>query len=330
MAGDGLVRPLNAPAAQPPAYGTQPGVNQAVIVATKVIIIGPNGELLVYNPSAGLNNLVASVTGTAKTDAGNSVLPGLTGYSKAGGNYFATQVGGGTVSNIIFSEATTEAGPWTAEASITASSAQLSVNGNSGIVLSTGGSAGSVTEALSSGLTGGIPATQLDRTALSVGNSVTATDLTNTWTIPAHDADNGAKYTIETLVTITTGNTAAETLTLGCDLNAGTLVPLATLGASFNGSALSTTYDIPVRLIVVPGAGASASDAQIALSGPLGDTSANRLATNSANMAGHNNTTAFTTTAGNTIALYAQWGGTGGTGQSASAQWSEFTRSGQN
>lgn len=330
MAGDGLVRPLNAPAGQPPAYGTQPGTTQPVIVATKVIIIGPNGELLVYNPTVALNNLVASVTGTAKTDAGNSVLPGLTGYSKAGGNYFATQVGGGTASNIIFSEASTEAGPWTTEGFIVCDSAGMTIDSSGAITLQPGGSAGAADQVLSSGLSGGIPATQLDRTALSVGNSVTATDLTTAWTIPAHDGDNGARYMLETFITATTGATAAETLTIGLDLNAGTLIPLATLGASFNGSALSTTYDIPVRLSVVPGAGATAADAQISLSAMVGDTSANRLATNSAVMTGHSNTTAWDTTTVKTVAVYAVWGGTGGTGQSASAQWSEFTRSGQN
>ena len=299
-------------------------------VVSQVLIAGTVPGVLAYNPAIAAGDLIASVSGTQTTDTpGNEVLAGVTGYSQAGGHFYAASLGAsGIIGTVQFWDAASEAGPWTQDGYIGASSAGLVIVSSNGIVLNTG--PGNTTVTLGSGLTGGLPVTQLDRTVLAAGNNTTATDITAAWSIPAHDGDNGAKYTIETHVTATTGQTTIETLTLGLDLNAGTLVPLATLGIAFNGGALSTTYEIPVRLHVVPGAGSSASNAQITLSAPLGDSSANRLSTNSANMAGRSDTTAFTTTSSNTIALYAVWGGAGGSQQTAGTRWSEFTRSGQN
>ena len=295
------------------------------------LVVG--GTSLKYNGTPALGNLIASESSAAGTDSfGNAYLSGEAGYSHVGGVWYAVQNGGtGLTAVTAYYTATSAAGPYTLRGFIQADSSGMRITSQSPLILAAGGGAGSVTEALSSGLSGGIPATLLDRTALSAGNDALAHDITATWTIPTPDGSNGAKYTIETFVTATIGPTTAETLTLGLDLDGGgALVPLATLGAAFNGGALSVTYGIPVRLILVPGAGSSAANAQIILSGPLGDTSANRLATNSANMAGFSNTTPFSTGFTHSIALYAQWGGAGGAGQSAGANWSEFTRSGQN
>jgi hypothetical protein len=206
----------------------------------------------------------------------------------------------------------------------------VSVNSNNGLILATGGASQSVTATLASTLSGGIPVTQLDRSSNSVLNTATAGDITATWTVPAGDGANGAKYTIETHVVATTGPTTIETLTLGADLNGGTLVPLATLGTAFNGGALSTTYEIPVRLHLIANATGGGTQPEIVLSASLGDSSANRLSTNSANMSGRSDGSTWNTASPNTIALYAKWGGAGGSGQSASTLWSEFTRSGQN
>ena len=302
-------------------------------VVSQILIAGTVPGVLAYNPTIAAGDLIASVSGTQTTDGapGNEVLAGVVGYTTSGGTVYATQLGGaGLAASVVFYTATTEAGPYTQRGFITGSASGVTVSSNLGLILATGGSAGSITADLSSGLSGGLPVTQLDRSVLAAGNNNTATDITAAWTIPAHDGDNGAKYTIETHVTATTGQTTIETLTLGLDLNAGTLVPLATLGTAFNGGALSTTYEIPVRLHVVPGAGSSASNAQVALSASLADSSVNRLSTNSANMGGRSDTTAFTTTSSNTIALYAVWGGAGGSQQTAGTRWSEFTRSGQN
>lgn len=301
-------------------------------VVNQVIIAGPNGQLLVYTPTVGLGNLIASVRATAGTDpSGNAFLPGIVGYSQAGGTFFATQVGGtGLAATTAFYTAPAAGGPWTLQGFVEGSATGITILSELGMTLQTSNGGAAPGAVLSSGLTGGFPVSQLDRTVLAAGNNSTATDITAAWAIPAGDGSNGAKYTIETHVTATTGQTTVETLTLGLDLNAGTLVPLATLGTAFNGGALNTTYEIPVRLHVVPGAGSSASNAQIALSGPLADSSANRLSTNSANMGGRSDGTAFNPANSNTVALYAVWGGAGGSAQTAGTRWSEFTRSGQN
>lgn len=294
------------------------------------VVVG--GTALYYSGTPAFGNLIASIAGTGGTDTfGNAYLAGVVGYTHVGGNYSAVQSGGsGTVALTGYYTASSAAGPWTLQGFIETVAGEIQVVSNSAIVLSPGGTSGTVGIFTSASLGGGIPVSQINRSAISVGNSAAATDITNVWTIPAHDADNGAKYVLETFVTATTGATTAESLTLGVDIDGGfAFVPLATLGAAFNGAALSTTYGIPVRLIIVPGAGASASDAQITLEASVGDTSANRLATNSANMSGFSNTTAYSTGFTHSVALYAQWGGAGGAGQSAGTNWSEFTRSGQ-
>jgi hypothetical protein len=327
MAGDGLRRPLNAPPAGIPGYGVQPGAPQ---IFQQIIVFG--GGVFVYSGPPAAGNLIASVTNKTIDPYGlNATLPGTTGYSNAAGVFYAVQNGGTGASPVTaYYTASSAAGPYTLQGFIRGDGSAMTISSSNGLILSTGGSSGAVIATLSSTLSGGVPVTSIDRTVLAAGNSTTAADITNAWTIPANDGANGAKYTIETHVTATTGQTTVETLTLGLDLNNGTLVPLATLGTAFNGGALAATYEIPVRLILVPGAGTSAADAQVTLSGPLGDSSANRLATNSANMAGRSNGTAFDTTADNTIALYAVWGGAGGSQQTAGTRWSEFTRSGQN
>ena len=74
--------PQNAAPAAPLVPGVQPGTSSQV-VASRVIIIGTGGELLVYSPTAGAGNLLLSVAGSAGTDSfGNSFPAGLTvGFS---------------------------------------------------------------------------------------------------------------------------------------------------------------------------------------------------------------------------------------------------------
>jgi hypothetical protein len=86
MAGDGLRRPLNAPpdSATPPP-GVTAGVNQAVVIANQVIVFGPNGRILVYNPAPGAGNLVGSFAGTAGADRyGNAYPAGVWSYGTLG------------------------------------------------------------------------------------------------------------------------------------------------------------------------------------------------------------------------------------------------------
>jgi len=174
------------------------------------------------------------------------------------------------------------------------------------------------------GVTGRLPVRQTDLSTNAAGNDASAHDITKTWTIPASGTVAGTIIELDAHVTVNTGQTTVETLTLGIDLN-GTKTALATLGASFNGSALNTSYDIGLtRLSIVVDAN-GADTPQVCLAGGLGDLSAIRLATNSANMPGHANGLTFTKSSSNTIALYAQWGGAGGSAQNAQTIWSKLT-----
>jgi hypothetical protein len=287
--------------------------------------------VFVYDPTPGLGNLIASLTDAATDPFGNATVTGVGGYSKHAGVFYAVQTGGSAgVNTTSYYTASSAAGPYTLRGFVRADASGMRVISSSGLIIGAGGGVGGLlTGDLASGLSGGIPVTLIDTSTPTVGNTGTAGDITTAWSVPAHDGDNVAKYVIETHLTFTTGATSAQAITIGADINAGTLVPLATLGAAFNGSALSTTYDVPVRLTLVSKAGGATSTPQITLSGPLGDTSSNRLSVNSANMAGHSNTATWNPGVTNTLAVYVQWAGAGGVGQLAGTLWSEFIRSGQ-
>jgi hypothetical protein len=82
-------RPLQAPQAVTSA-AVQPGTSGAV-VAQQVIIIGTGGELLVYSPTAGPGNLIASISGSSAltTDSfGNGVMPGISAYQWVSGHQY--------------------------------------------------------------------------------------------------------------------------------------------------------------------------------------------------------------------------------------------------
>lgn len=55
MAGDGLVRPLNAPPAASGGLGTQPGAQSAVVVASRVIVSGSFGLVTIIGGAVNLN-----------------------------------------------------------------------------------------------------------------------------------------------------------------------------------------------------------------------------------------------------------------------------------
>lgn len=329
MTGDGLVRPLNAPSTAPLAYGTQPGVNQAVVIANKVIVFGASGGVFVYDPTPGLGNLIASATDASTDPYGNATLPGVTGYSKSGGVFYAASMGpslGGASAFTIWTSSSA-AGPYTNQGGIAAdSSGNMTVGAAGNLTLNTVAGVLRATRDASS-FAGYVPLVQVDGTTSSVGNTATAGDITAAWTVPASDGVAGTSYVIRALATLTIGQTTAETLTIGADIDAGTLIPLATLGAAFNGSTLSATYDIPLTLTLDVDA-VSANTPQIWLDGPLGNTSANRLSVNSANMSGNSNTATWTKTSAHTLAIYAQWGGAGGSVQVIKTIKSKFYREG--
>jgi hypothetical protein len=300
-------------------------------VQNQIIITGPGGGVYTYSPAPGAGTLVASGgLAAAGTDAyGNATLAGYTTYvnnNPAFHNWTATSLQNGQVA--VY-QATTEAGPWALLTSISIGQ-NSSLGPSTHLDIGSGGGTPVIFRDLVSsphGFQGTLPIGKIDISTNAVGNTGTAGDITTAWAVPASDGQAGTTYTIRALATMTMGQTTAETLTLGADIDAGTLVPLATLGAVFNGSTLSATYDIPLELVLMVDA-VSSNTPQIYLSGPLGNTSANRLSVNSANMAGNSNTATWTKTGAHTLAVYAQWGGTGGSVQTIQTIASRFTREG--
>jgi hypothetical protein len=319
------------------------------------VIISPSGTVG-YTAAPAANNMLYSDAPAAFTDSsGNAVLAGVTTYGKSGLTYYAlNQLPGidksGTFGAVTTVYTGTDMTAWTAGSQLNLLGSNLAalvantieifaVSGTPVIRLSHGTNLASAAAFLTatatgglsveneSGLTGGIPAVQADGSTNAVGNTSIAGDITTAWSVPAGDGVAGTSYVIRALATLTIGQTAAETLTIGADIDAGTLVPLATLGSSFNGSTLSATYDIPLELTLDVDA-VGADTPQIYLNGPLGNTSANRLATNSANMSGHSNAASWTKAGAHTLAIYAKWGGAGGSVQTIQTIKSKFYREG--
>lgn len=286
-------------------------------VQSQVIVAGTTGGVFVYAPAPGPGNLKFSVTEATHDQFGNPTQAGFTAYLNSAGTEWIDLGGSGTLE---FSNGTDVANIF-----LQSAPGNLVLNASRSLEL-----AGELTPAQQvypSGLTGAIPAIQVDGSTNAVGDTATAGDITTAWSVPAGDGVAGSSYVIRALATVTIGQTTAETLTIGADLNSGTLIPLATLGSSFNSSTLSATYDIPLELTLDVDA-VTASTPQIYLSGPLGDTGANRLATNSANMSGHSNTATWVKSNANTLAIYAQWGGAGGSVQNIQTIKSKFYREG--
>lgn len=295
-------------------------------VVPQVLIAGTLPGLLAYNPGIGANELIASVSGTQTTDGppGNQVLQGVTAYRAGAGKYIATQLDSG----LTLLTATTEAGPYAQVSRIAMSQGgDIDLNAGGSIQLVAGpGSGGSLIAQSAGGVAGYLPVTAFDISTNSAGNDGSVHNVTTAWSIPAGDAHTGTSYTIRGLLTVTTGQTTIETLTLGVNLG-GVQTALATLGTAFNGGALSTTYAVPFELVMVVDA-VSAGTPEIYLNAPLGDTSANRLSTNSANLQGFTHTASFSAASGATFALYAQWGGAGGSAQNAQTITSRLYREG--
>jgi hypothetical protein len=79
MTGDGLVKPVNAPAGQATPIGVQPGAS-GILIARKVIVVGDAGGIFLYAPTPGPGNLIASIAAEAGTDQyGNSYPGGILG-----------------------------------------------------------------------------------------------------------------------------------------------------------------------------------------------------------------------------------------------------------
>jgi hypothetical protein len=76
--------PQNAAPSGQLTPGVTPGVTGQVI-ARRVIIVGANGEFLVYNPAIAAGDLAVSIAGVAGTGlAGDTVEPGVVAYDSSG------------------------------------------------------------------------------------------------------------------------------------------------------------------------------------------------------------------------------------------------------
>src|SRR5580658_8587794 len=75
---DQMVQPLSR-------AGVGPAPAPAVIVARKVIIVGSDGELLVYSPTETAGDLIAAIAAEGGSDSfGNGFLQGVGSYNQAG------------------------------------------------------------------------------------------------------------------------------------------------------------------------------------------------------------------------------------------------------
>jgi hypothetical protein len=89
--------------------GSGPAPASPVVVARRVIIVGPGGGLFVYSPTAAAGNLVASISATAGTDPyGNAYVSGIADYSPGALQGVAVDNG-----MIEFTRSTAPTGPWT-------------------------------------------------------------------------------------------------------------------------------------------------------------------------------------------------------------------------
>lgn len=292
---------------------------------------------------------VSDLASVPATPAGVYAAAAASGTADA--QLYSGRVAGGDVAASVAVRSATESGISTGQAIIDAGQVQLGLNStlvindlanqesaNLSVALSAApiapasgvslyaNSTGHAAAVSATGLAGSLPQVQVDISTNGPGNTAAATDITKSWSIPANDAAAGTTYTIKCLLTVTTGQTTIETLTIGADI-AGTKTALATLGTAFNGGALSTVYAIPLELVMIVDA-VTAGTPEVYLNAPLGDTSANRLSTNSVNLQGFTHAASFAKASGGTFAAYVQWGGAGGSVQLAQTISSRLYREG--
>ena len=124
VAGDGLVRPVNAPPGRPMAPGIQPGVTGPVVTANRVVVFGKGGGIFVYNGAVAFGSLIeTSGIAVAGTDQpGNFIFAGSTTYQLSGGIWYAVNTSGPAIT--IYTAAS-PAGPWTAAGNISGLNGQL-------------------------------------------------------------------------------------------------------------------------------------------------------------------------------------------------------------
>jgi len=128
--------PLNAPPAQEVGIGVQAGAPPNTF--RRVVIIGAGGLLLVYSPTAGLGNLIASIAGAPGTDTyGNAYVEGITSYEAPGVGVAAGLASGEL---ILYSGPVSGAGPWVQQFAASVVSSQVQLNtANNPLSINSGG-----------------------------------------------------------------------------------------------------------------------------------------------------------------------------------------------
>ena len=96
--------------------GAGPAPSTSIVVARRVIVIGPDDGLFVYNGVPPAGPLIVSVASVAGTDIyGNAYLAGVMSYGTVGPVFQASRLSGG---GLDFLTATSAAGPYALEAQI--------------------------------------------------------------------------------------------------------------------------------------------------------------------------------------------------------------------
>lgn len=104
------------------------------IIANSVVIVGPNGEFLVYNPTQASGTLVTSIVGQATTDSiSNDVLQGVTSYGSTGSR--AVELTNGNIA--FLTGPIGGAGPFTTQLLISGSLATNTVQSSQALFLET-------------------------------------------------------------------------------------------------------------------------------------------------------------------------------------------------
>jgi len=328
--------PYGSRPAQP---GTGPASQGQVTHARQVIVAGPGGTpvgVYVYTPGATPGpgtRPVDTLSQSSDDPYGNVTLPGDTSYAITASPIVALQNNGaglfwyywtGSAWSGMFSTAIGDAGTAAETLGIenAAGNAGWQIGNSECLLLGSVGpltAAGRLPAISGSGLAGYYPIIATDNTTNGPGNVTTAADVTLAWPVPSGDFASKTTYIIDTDLLLTAGTTA-ENISFGISVN-GTNTTLVTIGSS--AFTAGDSYVGPARLKLI--AQASGADAYlVSLSGRL------TLTTSSLTGVDLNSaSTAVAWSAGaNTLALFAQFAGAGGSAQLCNGRGSQFTACG--
>lgn len=215
----------------PPAPPGPVGGAAGVLRAREVIIIGPNGKILLYNPTQAAGNLVDSMAALGGVDSGNLYLAGETSYAPAGPGYEACQNFGGV---LTFYTAVTEAGPWT-------TTALVGLQGSTGTILRVRSVSGPV---LLSSVNGGV---------CLLGPSGDATGVTDS-------ANIAAAFTLASHVMLTPGTFSVNGLVTvaGATLSGADMATVMQPGGGYAGPLLAAGSKGVIRNLSVENSGSDA------------------------------------------------------------------------